>query len=449
MSDIIEGKGKFIFGEEIEVEGDFTLNGDVEGVWNKNNSLTGSFDETFFERTLRNDLPFFPWDFEGETIQGKKILGKGMALTKQGENFTEAGVSVNWGFNINEIAIGDYQECEFFEYWIPNFIIGFDEMTQVGERYERNKTSFPITFNQETILVELWGINNLTTQRQEIRQQNEDLFTVKIILRKESGLLSIDEANDVIDLMLDLCSVAYGGRVTWGTCVGYSNATEVIRRIRSVSFAPLNPNRQLIMINHRGYLSQFIQVCLPSYSQLPETSRDALKKLMEGIQLSASKLIFPIPFIVLGSAVEEFAGFELAENQSHYIERAERRRISPSFRLFLEENVFPLIDENDIGDFDEGGIKQKLSGLLARNLRSRITNLLEQFEVTYNAEWIRDFVRKRNEAAHGNYDFSSADYYIWSRTAGLLEQVIFKKLQYQGPYYDWSTSPPEWRNPTN
>ncbi|NQW98348.1 hypothetical protein HPY21_15525 [Bacillus stratosphericus] len=449
MSDLLEGRGKFKFEEEIEVEGNFNLNLNIDGVWNKNkNSISGSFNETSIDMAL-GDLPFFPWDFEGETTEGKKVIGKGLALTKQGESFTETGINVNWGFDINEIVIGDYQECEVLEYWIPNFIISFDEMTKVGERLVRNKTQLSLTYNQDTISVELWGINNLTNGEQEIKKQNEDIFTVKIVLRKENGILSLDESNELMDSLLDLCSVAYGGRVSWGTVVGFSDNGEVFRVIRSVPFAPLNPTRQLIMVNLPRYLSQFIQICFPSYINLTREHRDTFKKFIEGIQLSASRLIFPIPYIVLGSAIEEFVSAELEETSSHYVGRADRRRIYPAFKAFLEENVFPLIEQGDIGDFDESGMKQKWSGLLTRNLRSRITNLLDAFEVTYDPESVRSFVKKRNDAAHGNYVYTSADYLIWSQMVALLEQVIFKKLQYQGPYYDWSVSPPEWRIPTN
>lgn len=240
-----------------------------------------------------------------------------------------------------------------------------------------------------------------------------------------------------------------GGRVSWGTVVGFSDYGEVFRVIRSVPFAPLNPTRQLIMVNLPRYLSQFIQICFPSYINLTREHRDTFKKFIEGIQLSASRLIFPIPYIVLGSAIEEFVSAELEETSSHYVGRADRRRIYPAFKAFLKENVFPLIEQGDIGDFDESGMKQKWSGLLTRNLRSRITNLLDAFEVTYDPESVRSFVKKRNDSAHGNYVYTSADYLIWSQMVALFEQVIFKKLQYKGPYYDWSVSPPEWRIPTN
>ncbi|MEH6904732.1 hypothetical protein [Neobacillus drentensis] len=450
MSDLLEGRGKFKFGEEIEVEGDFNVNLNIDGVWNKNkNSISGSFDETSMEMTLRHDLPFFPWDFEGVTTEGKKVIGNGLALSKQGESFTQSGININWGFNINEIVIGDYQECEAFEYWIPNFIIGFDEMTKVGERFVRNKTQLSLSYNQETISVELLGVNNFPTEAQEIRKINEDIFTVKIVLRKGNGILSFDEANAVIDSLLDLCSVAYGGRVSWGTVIGSVDDNEVFRVIRNVPFAPLNPSRQLIMVNQPRFLTQFIQTCFPSYIQLTQEYRDTFKKFLAGIQLSSSTLIFPVPYIVLGSVIEDYVSAELEETSSHYVGRADRRRIFPAFKEFLEEHVFPLIEQGDIGDFDESGMKQMWKGLLTRNLRSRITNLLDAFEIPYDPESVRSFVKKRNDAAHGNYVFTSADYHIWSQMVALLEQLIFKKLQYQGPYYDWSVSPPEWRIPTN
>ncbi|WP_214722287.1 hypothetical protein [Exiguobacterium sp. s192] len=438
----IQGRGNLRLEEAeevIEVESDFNLNFNINNVWDKNrNDISVSTNSVLMCR----ELPVYPWNFEGVTTDGKTFSAKKIVLVNQNENCTQADIDINLKFDIGEIVIGNNLECEMLEYYIPNFVIGFDEMTESFGIITRNKTQFSLSYNQETISVEILENNNLVTRMTEIERQNEDVFTVKIVLRKESGRLNLDEGNELMDLILDLCSIAYGGKVRWGTVKGYSNNAELFRIIRNGSFAPLKPHRQLIEVKYPRGLSRFVQSCFPTYVSLTTESRSSLKKISAGIQLSASNLIFPIPYIVLGSVIEEFVSEELEETVSGYLGRAQRRGIYSEFKLFLEENVIPLIGLEDVNDFDDSGMKQKWNGLLTRNLRSRIINLLDTFEVEYDAEKVRSFVRNRNNAAHGNYEYGSNDYLVWSQMVALLEQVIMKKLDYRGSYYDWSVSPP-------
>lgn len=445
MNQTIEGKGKFKYNDEIEVNGNIRINIESHNAWDsKKNSVICFIEEESFEDPL-NELPFFPWTFEGKSDEGKLISANNMALTKKGVDFNNRGINTKCEFDISELVLGDYVECDCFEFWITNFLISFDNMTKIGTHHLRNNSSFTINYNQDTILVDLSEENNIVTKKDEIIKENGSLITVKIVLKKENRTILFDEAKEVIDSLTDLYSIAYGARVNWTNAIGYSNDIEVFNMVRNVQHAPLNPFRKLIRISHPNYLTRFIQMCYPVYMGLGQGTRQSIMKLVEGIHLSASKLIFPVPFIILGSSIEDFAGKELGENSTHYIERAERRRIYPVFKQFIDENIIVSLSEEDSCDFDNTGIKQKLSGLVQRNLRSRITNLLEAFEVEFDNEWVRQFVIKRNQAAHGNYEFSPVDYLIWSRMATILEQIVLKKLQYTEEYLNWSTNPPEWK----
>lgn len=265
-------------------------------------------------------------------------------------------------------------------------------------------------------------------------------------MRKDNEKINYEEAKEVVELFLELSTVAYGGRVTWATCSGIANEEISLRIFRSVPFAPLSPFHQLIRVEHPFYLSKFIKDSFPMYSNLNEEERINFMKLVEGIHFSLFRLTFPAPFVILGSVIEEFSNSELEEKLTHFVNKANRRALFPKFKSFIDENVIEIIDESDRSYFEDGELKQKLSALLQKNLRARILSLLASFQVEYELEWVRQFVKKRNEATHGTYKFAAEDYSIFSKMVALLERVVLTKLQYKGEYLDWSASPPEWKN---
>lgn len=144
----------------------------------------------------------------------------------------------------------------------------------------------------------------------------------------------------------------------------------------------------------------------------------------------------------MGSCIEDFVQYAVTEKDTHYIDTTERRKIDPSFAIWVKENIVPLLNDIDKADFNDSGMKQKLSALIQRNLRSRINKLLETYNIEYDQSWVSEFVKKRNSAAHGSYTFEKDDYLIWSRMVSLLERVILKEFNYKGDFIDWSVSPP-------
>ncbi|MGH0601592.1 hypothetical protein [Bacillus mycoides] len=108
----------------------------------------------------------------------------------------------------------------------------------------------------------------------------------------------------------------------------------------------------------------------------------------------------------------------------------------------VSTHIIPKLSESDKVDFNTSGMKQKLSALIQRNLRSRINRLLEHNEIIYEKNWVSEFVKKRNSAAHGSYTFEEVDFLIWARMTALLERVLLKEIGYKGEFIDWSESPP-------
>lgn len=443
MSEEINGNGKFEIGDVNSLEGRFNIELDVQNPWDKSkNIIVGEFDGILPTEIIDNDDLFYPWSFAGTTSEGKGVTGTNLALT--GTRMRSMKGVYNCTFEVSQLTIGELQECERFEFWVPNFIIGFD---QFSERRVRDKTYLNLEFRNEKFSIELTDVSGSGHNSQETLNRKEDFISVKMIIKKESGLLTAELATEVIDTLLDLYSIAYGWEVRWTNMLGYNNDIEVFHSIRKLPPGKLNPFRQLINVRFPNRLTNFIQTSFPFYSTFDSDTQLSIRKLTAGIHLAGSTLTFPIPFTIIGSTIEEFAKNELDDIDVNYIQRSDRRRIYKDFKTFMQVNVHDLLSEEDRTDLlNDGNLHQKWTAMLQRNLRIRITKLLDTFEIDFNTEHVNRFVQKRNDAAHGSYEYSSSDYIIWSQMVALLEKVLLKKLRYEGEYWDFSTSPAELKN---
>ncbi|MDA1657935.1 hypothetical protein [Bacillus cereus group sp. TH150LC] len=442
MSEELRGIGKFDFNTTESLEGDFLIDLDVHNPWDKSkNLIIGKFNGIISDEIGNGDL-FFPWNFKGIGVNGQEITANALALVGISERPVPREYDCR--FEISQLTIGEYQECEYFEFWIPNFIIGFDQVSEHSPgRMVRDKSYLNLEFRQENFSIEFTGVNGLGSNYQEILNRKEDFISVKVIIKKENGTISYDLATELMDILLDLCSIAYGQKIAWTNIFGYNNNCEVFKSIRKLSPGVLNSIRPLIDVRFPNHLTHFIQTCFPAYSAFDAETKISLKKLTEGIHLATANLKFPIPFIIIGSAIEEFVQNELDDVDVNYIQRADRRRIYRTFKALMQEHVNDLLSEEDrIELLNDQTLHQKWSALLQRNLRIRITKLLEEFQIEFNVDHVGLFVQKRNNAAHGSYEYSSSDYIIWSQMVALLEKVLLKKIQYEGEYIDFSTSPP-------
>jgi hypothetical protein len=440
----LNGIGTVSYKEEFMLKGNFDVEVNLSDVWNKRKDFFNMEIEALEVKSIY-DLPFSPWEFKGETKCGRTITALNMALTQRRERFNEVGTHFELGFNISELTIGSIDHSDKFQFLIPNFLIGYDHMTKEGKRHIRNLTTLRFEYKDNAYLLKMLGVNESSTNAKSIIEKNVDIITVQIDISRENGKIKFEEASEVVELFLELCTIAYGGRINWTTCLGFSNNEVVFSRIRDVPISSLKSSRQLIRVGHPFYLSKFLGESFKIYSELTKDKRVNLMKLVEGIHFSALKLTFPAPFVILGSVIEEFAGAELEEKSTYFINKGSRKELFPKFKSFIEEYILDLLEESDKSYFEETELKQKLSGLLQRNLRTRISNLLDSFQFEYDKEWVRLFVKKRNDAAHGNYTFTVEDYYTWSKMGALLEKAVLTKLQYKGEYFDWSTSPPSWK----
>lgn len=246
-----------------------------------------------------------------------------------------------------------------------------------------------------------------------------------------------------MNLVSELISFASGDSVNWIHAVGFGGDSAKYHILRNIDYCDFRPHRELISIDFPKMLTSFIKQTFGTYLEFNELKRENFVKLLSGLHIASKRLTFPSPFISLGSSIEDYVNYVLPELESHYISKSQRKNINASFDKWVLDNIIPLLEDQDRIDFMPDNLKQKLSALVQRNLRSRINNLLNHFGINYDQNWVGDFVKKRNQAAHGTYVFHINDYIIWTQMASLIEVLMLTELNYNGQYLDWSTSPPK------
>lgn len=438
---MIVGNGLFSYKNDIQLKNDFLSNFELADLSLKTRMLI----TTEFESLKRStsDLPFHPWSLKGTTADGETIEAKAMSLVSTSKGFNKAGPYLRLGFTFRELLVGTFEEFDFVDFFVPNLLIGYDNMSEDASIL--NNTKYNFQYKDNFYLIEFTDLQDSVERYKEIIENEEDLLTIKITIIKLHSLITLEEAKDLAESVFNLCTIAYGDRVTWARLVGFKNGTRRLIIVRNIVPCNLNPFRQLIRVSYPGRLSEFISTSFPHYISLLDDQQLYLNRLIDGIHFSAERLNFPAPFMTLGSAIEDFALQILGDLDTHYVDKATRKQLYSSFEVWIDSYILPLLDEDDKEDFNESGKKQKMSSIVQRNLRSRITNLLNHFNIKFSLDWIRNFVFKRNAAAHGTYKYSNEDYKDWTRVASLLELIVLKYLDFKGEYADWSESSPKWR----
>jgi hypothetical protein len=387
-----------------------------------------------------DELPFYEWMFKGKTENSESVRCTGGALISRGGIADTAGIQTKLTFSFTEIQIGDRQLFEKVEYYVPNFRIGFDQMRDVLGKRERSISDFVVQQGDYELKVVLESLVELD-KLQNLVDGEVDNFTVKMIIENQVGSLEYDDFASVTTLLFDLCTVAYGDKVSWGHAVFFHNGKKQFEVLRYPSqFCSLSPARQQIAVEKPAILTGFLQETFEHYVKVTNEARSKFLAFVEGLQIACNTLIFPIPFVVLGTAIEDYCASVLATKKEYFVPRNVRKKLLPNFLEWVSQNIESEIDENDWQEFNDS-LPQKFSALFQRNLRTRITNLLAHYRISFDPAWVSEFVKKRNTAAHGTYVFTNEDYIIWTRMAALMESVIRRELHYTGEFWDFSETP--------
>lgn len=388
---------------------------------------------------LREVIVSGPWELTGLTDDQIPLTGTKLNMFQR----KHVDKTDFFLFSVDTLTLGTTMGSDHIKFYIPNFIIGYDKSTLEEGYQTRNYSCLELAKGSDKYKIELLGINGAVRNADELIEKGEGVLSCCLTISKENRKITYQEGSLIMDCITDIFSIAYGDRPSWAIAIGYSGK-EDYKVIRDISYSSIRPFRQLIRTRYPYCMSSFLCQTFPTYVSFPNEKISTIKKLIDGIQVASTQLSFPVPFTSMGYVIENFANEVLEDNKTSYLPRAQRRILYLSFLSWVNSNIIPHLETTDVNDFGEVELKQKFSAFLQRNLKTRIVNLFDNFGEAVDEELIRDFVRKRNSAAHGEYVFEPGDYELWSKMTALCEKTLLKMLNYSGEYQDFSTNPSQW-----
>lgn len=445
------GKGTFTYNNDNNIKARLRLIWDEKTLINKPwiTIQAKSKDLSLYDIIYDKQYPFFPWNIIGKTSTGLEVYGEGLALVSR--NLDPNKMELTLSFPSNLLTFGSKKEdFDFVEFYFPNILFQFNEIENIGDEKQvnliLNKTYLPLKYKENDYIITLSGLYDVATKRKIIKSKALDSLTLKAKVECIGKCISYDIAEELMGIISDLISFIYGDSVNWIYALGYKENKISYYIFRDKDFCSFKSLRTLLNLNNPNSLIKYIKLVFEKYSRFSDDKKRALIALKNGLQFSSKRLVFPAPIVLLSTSLEEYIEKILAEKDVYYIDKGKKKRLSPCFADWVSANILPEISEEDKGDFNKEGLSQKFSALLQKTLKTRINNLFIYYNLSYDKKWVSEFVKKRNDAVHGNYVHEEDDYFVWSRIASLLERIIIKELGYKGEFYDWSEAPPVLKN---
>lgn len=393
---------------------------------------------------LSNDQ-FDGYSFTGTTADGRPILVTDAFHVRTTIRLSSHRASEYEQFSPNRVLIGDERPVDELRYYFPDVMIGFRDFERLGNSCIRNHTRFSVqTRDHLAIGIELRPAPDLAGKPVKSKKDARKHFTVAAIISAcDSGAIPLAKADEIARSLEHAIGFAVGQMRPWVICEGLRAGSTVSRRYRDVAYntgnrfavvRPENPWDAEAMIK-RGM--EFFLECKPK-------AIEQVARLTSGLQIASSHLVFPMPFILLASALESsIAGDEEGCPAAHIVDRHQRKSILPSFKEWLEREVIPLISNNDHIAYLRTNAAQKLNSVVAATLADRICAMLDSVRLPYDRNWVNEFVKKRNSAAHDDCRFSPNDMMTYFRMLSLVHRYVLIQMSYTGRMIDWSVSPPE------
>ena len=354
-----EGSATLSHGD-VRITGDLNVKWNIAGEYGLRKLVIEVVSHDFITTTLQQ-MPFSEWVLDGN-IDGIILNAQDIVLMGKNGEIGDRN-STKCIFGVGELRIGNETLFDQIEYYVPNVLIGFDNFQNIDNERVRNCTTLNLNYNGEMYSIVLEGVNNVVRKREEYKRDLTTFISTKVIVRKAAGdKIDINNATEIVDALLDLCTIAYGDRVNWVAARGYNNNEVNLEVLLDVECPVTNPFRYILRFEYPNRLSNFLFKTFDNYISMEESKRKIIMKLISSIQISSKSLIFPLPFSIMGLAIEDFVQGMLSEVETHYIDRTTRHRIDPIFDQWVAQNVLPVLtNAADRQDFQDGALKQKLA----------------------------------------------------------------------------------------
>lgn len=386
------------------------------------------------------------WAFRGNSSDGLQVSAHGLHVTRVSIRAGELGPLYDSWFSAERLMAGTEEPVEHLQYHLPALALRFleseesegkppmayTELSTFGTSYD----GFTVTLrpapelNGKPVehLAEAWG----------------HLSVVAVVSRTHDVQLVIPSQVERLMASVD-CAIGFatGLNRPWAVCEGYSAGTKRFRLVRRTAYVT-GSSLPIVRPHNPFHLTPLLQRALTFFLKCNSSEFEDLRMFIWSVQYASAHLAFPIPFLLLGAALEEFIAAEIGGSRGSVISRDQAREIMPEFEEWIAVNVLPYISP-DVSQYEfRDAIPNKFGALIQRSLANRIHALLQSACLPYDKDWVRDFVRKRDSAAHGTYEPGASlavDATIYLRMVSLAHRYLLVRMGYVGPIIDWAEYP--------
>ncbi|MBC7473008.1 MAG: hypothetical protein H7263_01860 [Candidatus Sericytochromatia bacterium] len=333
------------------------------------------------------DLPYENYILDGQIDSlGLSINSEKMLLKEWKEVFL---YSYGMKFVSDSLQIGNFEKIDRLDFFIPNFLIGYDEMS-FGEEII-NYTDIKLNIDNQNFLFKLVGNSKFNNKDNFNNLDAQTDFTTTLIVTSEDGQLNYHDTLKIVDNFFDLLGLAYGTKRPWLMVKGYFKNELIGQYIRDVIYHDTSNIFSSIPITFSGELSNFIKDIFPKYYILDKNIKYEFTKLFN--QLSG-----------INAKVNLSEAFKNLEQTLKYCSLD---------HISFKEN------DNNVNEIN-------------------FKNLFK--DIDYSEFRLNSFLKRSKDIYRS--DYKEGDYKIFLQTLSLLYKFIFRYFDYQGKYWDWSNISP-------
>ena len=347
-------------------------------------------------------------------------------------------------FSAKTLTIGNNEQINKLEFFIPDILIGYTESSKVENRNVLNisKLNLEIDGNKYDFILE--GNPSFIGEKYD-KFESKVSFTLKVTVKCGNNELKYGKVLKIMEVFFTLLSYIYGSKKNWIMVKGYIDNKLTWKGIRDVVYSNFEHPFSVMPVHKGKNIINFIKKSFNLFYDMKEKRKRAFYYLFDGLWTATENLVFPVPFIVLASTLEVFMTHFLDIKKNSFLTKKQKNEIYPEFEKWIKDNIIEDIEEEERKDYIIS-LKQRLSHLVGRNFKYRLNQLFKTQNLLYDREWIRSFVNRRNDATHNEYKYEKEDSQTFFRLVALVQRFILSYFSYNEEYYDWSTFPPKLEN---
>ncbi len=392
------------------------------------------------------ELPFAAWSFAGITEDGLPVKVSELYCTAQSwpEVFTDRDECIA-SFVGSKLIIWHDQTVELLRFYFPDLVFGFSDIERMPTGLIGNHTAFDgVGDEYEGIRIDFRAVPGLTQEaKKDNRVAAKHLTTVATVSSGNVEYIDYGQVEPLISALGQSIGLAVGFTRTWVFCEGIRDDESVFVYYRDVSYA-VSSRFPIVSAQDASSVQNLSSCALSFYLGCDSEAAERFRRLVLGLQLYSSQLVFPAPFLFLGAKLEEFIEGELDFGRRHMLEKPQREEALKKFEVWMKSNVFHYMADTDDAQMLCDNLKREFNVMFQRDLSYRIRALLDSVILPYDEQWVNDFVSRRNRAAHGGHKpMFSNHVHTYLRIVSLIHRYLLMRIGYTGEMIDWAISPPK------